>query len=71
MHPKIALALIISIDKNLLFNKNIECLNFYCKTVLSNLMIMIMMIMIMNLYSAKTMEEYSKALYTKSKLMNK
>ena len=33
-------------------------------------MIMIM-IMIMNLYSAKTIEEYSKALYIKLKLMNK
>ena len=29
------------------------------------------MIMIMNLYSAKTIEEYSKALYIKLKLMNK
>ena len=30
-----------------------------------------LMIMIMNLYSAKTIEEYSKALYIKLKLMNK
>ena len=29
------------------------------------------MIMIMNLYSTKTVEEYSKALYIKLKLMNK
>ena len=29
------------------------------------------MIMIMNLYSAKTIEEYSKALFIKLKLMNK
>ena len=29
------------------------------------------MIMIMNLYSAKTIEEYSKALYIKLKLMKK
>ena len=29
------------------------------------------MIMIMNLYSAKTIKEYSKAPYSKLKLMNK
>ena len=29
------------------------------------------MLMIMNFYSAKTIEEYSKALYIKLKLMNK
>ena len=29
------------------------------------------MIMTMNLYSAKTIEEYSKTLYIKLKLMNK
>ena len=29
------------------------------------------MIMIMNLYSTKTIEEYSKALYIKLKLLNK
>ena len=32
---------------------------------------MIMIIMIMNLYSVKTIEEYSKALYIKLELMNK
>ena len=31
---------------------------------------LLMMMMIMNLYSAKTIEEYSKALYIKLKLMN-
>ena len=41
---------------------------WFVVTVLDRIMIMIV---IMNLYSAKTIEEYSKALYIKLKLMNK
>ena len=40
-------------------------------TLRAEVSLLMMMMMIMNLYSAKTIEEYSKALYIKLKLMNK
>ena len=52
-------------------NKMFSVFVYIVITLRAEVSLLMMMTMIMNLYSAKTTEEYSKALYIKLKLMNK
>ena len=51
-------------------NKMFSVFVYIVITLRAEVSLLMMMMMIMNLYSAKNIEEYSKALYIKLKLMN-